>query len=165
MQLYNIKGSLVLVKPSPLGGLGLFAARDIEEYEFITWFPGTLVSQPIHYMYAINVSKRVNGKPSFLDPFILGTDLSIGCGHMSNSSHPALPAPWNEANAEFVEYNKHPYVSIHAKNGIICKGDEILVDYHFLLTHRFGLLCNCTECSVGYLDLLVREHTNAFALY
>ena len=71
------------------------------------------------------------------------------CARFANSSHPLLPAPYNEANAILIccPENVECYLS---SLKILRKGDQILVDYHEQLT-KLGIAqsCGCHDCNVA----------------
>jgi hypothetical protein len=166
IELYNQAESKFTVRRSPLHGFGLFAKEDIYENEFITYYPGPLVSRPLFRRYAIEWrDAKDSSLIYYIDPFVPGTFLSAGCGHLVNSSHPFLPAPYNEPNCELVARNRPPWVSVHAKNGIIEKGTELLVDYHWMLTFACNLSCNCQTCITEQYHGIVGLQAGDFLIY
>jgi hypothetical protein len=147
------------IERSQLHNLGCFAKTDISENEFITHFPGHRITSPLHYEYAIEwrSSAAPDAVSYFVDPFMIHSDLSIGCGHLINSSHPALQPPFNEPNCDFVWRSKYPYIAIYSKDVYIRKGTELLLDYHYMLTHRVPLVCSCDICDYEKFDDFIRK--------
>jgi hypothetical protein len=154
------------VKRSEIHSIGLFAKDTIYENEFITFYPGVLLTSPVHRDYCVEWKEfptKKNSSVYFLDPFIPGVDLSVGCAHLANSCHPSMRRPFNVANAEFVWRKTYPYIALHAKNCTINEDSEILIDYHWMLTYTVPLFCSCEICCAEKFDDFVRgpEHKSS----
>ena len=142
----------------PGAGLGVFANGFIARGTAITHFPGRLVNmyKNVHYPMEYTLHKLHPDydkvKMLYVDPFVPGTDLSIGCGHLINSSHPALKL---KKNCDFYSNQEHPWITVFASEDIP-DGKELLADYHHMLTYRMKLKCKCRRCRAEKYDALVQ---------
>jgi len=141
----------------PGAGLGVFANGAMQRGEIVTDFPGRLVNMYKNVLYPLEFKLNKYNADSdkfdslYLDPYVPGTDLSIGCGHLINSVHPALK--FKKKNCDFYANDKHPWISVIALKDIP-DGTEFLADYHHMLTHRLDKKCKCKVCKSEKYDCL-----------
>jgi hypothetical protein len=182
-------GSKIEVKDSPLGGKGVFATSTIEPQEVITEYGGGPIwTEKEEEEYGRGDSKyvfrlgpfgvRVRGTSKRMRRYVewdgardLDRTVLRRCGHLVNTSHPLSPAPNDYLNCVFGVFAERfelssaslPDVSLY----IVCArrieaGQELLVDYHYMLAYEIGYHCRsdkCTLCMHGlvhYVDEYVR---------
>lgn len=101
------------------------------------------------------------------------------CGHLLNTSHPRLSAPWNKENCMFAVYLKdlkltysggppiaHLYIMVtQTVSGVLFPKAlcELRLDYHSVLASEFGFWClelgckPCTKNLVEFVDKYLRN--------
>jgi hypothetical protein len=95
------------------------------------------------------------------------------CGHLLNTSHPRLHAPWNQENCIFALYlndlkltyrGDPPVVKLFIMSTKTILGGpdpnplyELRLDYHYLLASEFGFWClelGCVQCVDNLLEFV-----------
>ena len=163
----------VYIGVSPLGGNGVFVSAEggLQPNEAITIYPGMyrkILSKPhaAPLKYSVTINSQFfppleEHEEWIIDACKLRYSTVDGIGHLINSSHPALPTPYNSNNCILVEeqweehvYEHRPPLVFVVTTSIIPMGGELLVDYHWLLNGLTSnitsklLHCVCDKCSV-----------------
>jgi hypothetical protein len=174
-------GAKVQVRASPLGGVGVFATDTLLPKEIATEYgggPEWTAKEDTEYPrgsatyvfrcgpFRVRCCSRGSTvrqrrylewdgrreKPS---------TRTSRCGHLVNTSHPSLPAPADCLNCVFGVYVDTLVPSARtvpsARLFIVCarpieKGEELLVDYHYMLAYESGFWClneSCQFCMSG----------------
>jgi hypothetical protein len=176
------------VRKSPLAGVGVFAVEALDVKEVATEYGGG----PEWSAKEDNDYARGSTTYVFrCGPFrvrVRGTNIrqrrylewdgtrersltTARCGHLVNTAHPRLPAPSNCLNCVFGVYVDKLVPSTSrlpsARLFIVCarkieKGEELLLDYHYMLSFENGDWCrrqSCLMCMNGlmhFVDEVVR---------
>jgi len=143
--LNNCQG--VEIRPSELSGNGVFVKQGkvLPKDVWVTSYPGRKrLEDPsdVSLQYGLTVGKYVWDATGF--------DYRFGFGHVINSCHPDLPAPYNVPNAKYIVVrviNEESGRSCLRGGIITCAvvhgGEELLTDYHWLLK---GVGCHLNVC-------------------
>jgi hypothetical protein len=187
----NIHSDKIEIRSSPqTSGVGVFVRKDcsLDPGDIATEYGGTpswktpqQVSELIKkkrnpYVFTIGPFELRNTKHrKYLlcwDGGTLGYDChTTNCGHLLNTSHPRLLAPWDKENCMFALYLndlKLTYTPPKAKLYVMVTHNidgglgsnplyELRLDYHSVLASEFGFWClelGCKECVENLMDFV-----------
>jgi hypothetical protein len=167
-------GDKVEVRASPLGGVGVFATDDLDHLEIATEYGGgpiwtakedndyprgsaTYVFRcgPFRVRFGSRCSEVRQRRYLEWDGRRETSRRTSRCGHLVNTSHPRLPAPKNYLNCVFGVYVDKLVPSArtfpNARLFVVCarriqKGEELLLDYHYMLAYESGNWCLSESC-------------------
>ena len=157
----------VVVESTPKWGSGLFwRGKDVlRKRTYITAYPGVRKKTNNYYKEVLDMNyivslkydtsgkKLANGNNWYIDgnPKVIGDSTEHGVGNLANSCLPLnVVVKEKYANARLVEIHDAPPTEIVLQAITnIYPGDQILIDYHAMLTDTVPFyLCCCYFCSL-----------------